>query len=89
MSSLMPQRCWRRVAPVALLAVAACDVPGVELAQPEVDVVTGQRPASGFYVTLEDTALAAALGWSAGVPGATVVIHRFHRSLPTGHAVHR
>jgi len=60
---------------LTLVAVAACDVPGVELTQP--DAATGQGPASGIYVTLEDTALAAALGWSAGVPGATVVLHRF------------
>ena len=59
----------------AAVLVVACDVPGVELAEP--DVATGPGSASGIYVTLEDTALAAALGWSAGVPGATVVIHRF------------
>jgi hypothetical protein len=63
------------IAILALVTVAACDVPGVELTQP--DAATGPGSASGIYVTLEDTALAAALGWSAGVPGATVVIHRF------------
>ena len=75
MSSLTSRKYWHRAAAVAIVTVAACDVPGVELAQP--DVATGQGPASGIYVTLEDTALAAALGWSAGVPGAAVVLHRF------------
>ncbi len=75
MDALTSHKYWYRVAAAAIVTVTACDVPGVELAQP--DVATGPGSASGVYVTLEDTALAAALGWSTGVPGATVVLHRF------------
>ena len=60
--------------PVILaLAILSCDTPGIRLVNPE-----GSDSASGvtFRVTLEDSALAAALGWEDGVPGALISYHR-------------
>lgn len=55
------------------LALAACDTPRVTLVDP--DVGTTADP-DRVAVQLEDSTLAAALGWSQGVPGAMVQLHR-------------
>ena len=61
------------LAAIALLSFAACDTPGVTLVDP--DVASGPDSVT-FHVSLEDTALAQALGWENGVPGAEVQLHR-------------
>jgi hypothetical protein len=58
-----------------LWLIAACDVQGVQLVYPEDS--DGSDTGFAIHVSLEDTALASALGWEVGVPGATVVIHRY------------
>ena len=64
-----------RLAAIALGAFAACDTPGVTLVDPD---VSNPDPDKGttIHVTLEDSALAEALGWSRGVPNAEVQLHR-------------
>ena len=63
------------LAAIALGAFAACDTPGVTLVDPD---VSNPDPDKGttIHVTLEDSALAAALGWTQGVPNALVQLHR-------------
>jgi hypothetical protein len=63
----------RLVAFVAVL-FAACDTPGVTLVDP--DVSNPGDKGTTIHVTLEDSALAEALGWSQGVPNAEVQLHR-------------
>ncbi len=60
-------------AAIALAVFAACDTPGVTLVDP--DIATG-RDTVTFHVRLEDSALAQALGWTTGVPGALVMLQR-------------
>jgi hypothetical protein len=57
----------------AVAVFAACDTPGVTLIEP--DRASGPDTVT-FHVQLEDTALARALGWENGVPGAEVQLHR-------------
>jgi hypothetical protein len=80
--SVQPNSCSRRtpkcvpavwLAATALAAFAACDTPGVTLIGP--DRASG-RDTVTLHVQLEDTALARALGWENGVPGAEVQLHR-------------
>jgi hypothetical protein len=54
---------------------AACDTPGVTLVDP--DISNPNDKGTTIHVTLADSALAEALGWSQGVPNAEVVLHRF------------
>jgi hypothetical protein len=61
------------LAATALAAFAACDTPGVTMIEP--DRASGPDSVT-FHVQLEDTALARALGWENGVPGAEVQLHR-------------
>lgn len=69
------------VAVVALAALIGCDTPGVTLVQP--DVATS-RDSVIFHARLEDSVLAAALGWEQGVPGVEIQLHRtVDRFLPT------
>ncbi|UCD24384.1 MAG: hypothetical protein JSW51_00240 [Gemmatimonadota bacterium] len=62
-------------AAIALAVLVACDTPGVTLVDPD---VANPDPDKGttIHVTLEDSALAAALGWSQGVPNAEVRLNR-------------
>ena len=54
--------------------LAACDTPGLTF----VDPAAGPEDAPDtVHVQLEDAALAAALGWTEGVPNAQVQVHRF------------
>jgi hypothetical protein len=64
---------WTSMA-VAVGLFASCDTPGVTLDDP--DVAGGTDRSWTITVRLEDSSLAAALGWSDGVPGATVSRHR-------------
>ncbi len=58
---------------LGVLAAAACDSPGVSLIDPD---FAGVDRSVQVVVRLEDSSLAAALGWSEGVPGAEVSLHR-------------
>ncbi len=62
------------LAAIALAAVTACDTPGVTLVKP--DTANPDDKGTTIHVTLEDSALAEALGWSQGVPNALVQLHR-------------
>ncbi|KPJ92373.1 MAG: hypothetical protein AMS18_07550 [Gemmatimonas sp. SG8_17] len=64
---------------IALGLIAACDTPGVTLVDP--DVTGGEDRSWTITVFLEDADLAAALGWSNGVPGATVSLHRLQEEF--------
>ena len=64
---------WRGLVGGVVLA-AACDVPGVTVVRPEASSAPSEL---AIHVALEDSSMAQSLGWAAGVPGATVVIHRF------------
>jgi hypothetical protein len=55
-----------------LASLAACDAPGITLVRPP----TSGSEGFTIHVTLEDSALASALGWQDGVPGAEVQMHR-------------
>lgn len=67
----------RYVGLLALAVLMACDVPAVQLVRREDS--NGGSASTGFQVhaALDDSALASALGWSAGVPATAVVIHRY------------
>lgn len=68
-STVMPLLC--------LTATFACDTPGLTFVDPE-SLGSGNRDAPyTVRVVLEDTALAATLGWTNGVSGAEVIVHRF------------
>ncbi|KPJ92375.1 MAG: hypothetical protein AMS18_07560 [Gemmatimonas sp. SG8_17] len=54
-------------------AFTACDTPGVTLIEPDQSSVPDSVK---FVVSLADSALAAALGWSDGVPNAEIFLHR-------------
>jgi hypothetical protein len=64
-------------------AAVACNSPGVSLIDPD---FTGVDRSVQVVVRLEDSSLAAALGWSEGVPGAEVSLHRVNSefTLRTG-----
>ncbi|UCD24374.1 MAG: hypothetical protein JSW51_00190 [Gemmatimonadota bacterium] len=62
------------LAAIALVPFAACDTPGVTLVDP--DISNPSDKGTTIHVTLEDSALAEALGWSQGVPNAEVQLHR-------------
>jgi hypothetical protein len=57
----------------ASLMALACDTPGVTLIDPGLNAPPDSVT---FVVRLEDSTLAAALGWSDGVPGADVILNR-------------
>ncbi|UCD24373.1 MAG: DUF4876 domain-containing protein [Gemmatimonadota bacterium] len=59
---------------IALAVFGACDTPGVTLVDP--DISNRNDRGTTIHVTLEDSALAEALGWSQGVPNALVQLHR-------------
>lgn len=63
-----------RVAATVSLVLSSCDTPGIRLVDP--DVPSDGSTGVAFQVTLEDSALAEALGWSNGVPEATVFLQR-------------
>ena len=63
------------VSAIGLVALIACDTPGVTLVDPDVSTPDPDK-ATTIHVTLEDSALAEALGWSQGVPNALVQLHR-------------
>jgi len=67
--------CQLRLVAFAAVLCAACDTPGVTLVDPD---VSNPDPDKGttIHVTLEDSPLAAALGWAQGVPNAEVQLHR-------------
>ncbi len=72
----------RRSRFMSLLLLAgglACETGEIKLVSP--DVVSGVDDFT-IHVTLEDSALAAALGWEAGVPNATIKMLRYTTSLP-------
>ena len=56
-----------------VLALAACDTPGVTLVDPDASATPDSIT---FIVRLEDSTLAAALGWTGGVPGAVIMLAR-------------
>ena len=58
---------------IAITSFVGCDTAGVTLVDP--DIATG-RDTVTFHVRLEDSALAQALGWADGVPGAEIQLHR-------------
>jgi len=61
------------------LTILSCDTRGIRLVNPDVaDSSTGVT----FRVTLEDSALAEALGWEDGVPGALISYHRISGEAP-------
>jgi len=57
----------------AVITLFACDTPGIRLVNPD---VSDSSAGVTFRVTLEDSALAEALGWEDGVPEATVFYQR-------------
>jgi hypothetical protein len=60
---------------LAALVITACDTPGLTFVDPE---TTGSEDTPDtVHVQLEDSALAAVLGWTQGVPNAEVQVHRF------------
>jgi hypothetical protein len=61
------------LAAATMVALAACDTPGVTLVQPDVGT---SRDSVVFHAQLEDSALAVALGWERGVPGVEIQFHR-------------
>ncbi|KPJ92374.1 MAG: hypothetical protein AMS18_07555 [Gemmatimonas sp. SG8_17] len=81
----MKQGPSRRLCLVAFAAVlcAACDTPGVTLVDP--DVSNPEDQGTTIHVTLEDSALAEALGWSQGVPNAELQLHRMIEAFQPDH----
>ena len=69
-----PIRVWHTLLVCGPVWLAACDVPGVTVVRPEAATTQAEL---AIHVALEDSSVAQALGWAAGVPGATVVFHRF------------
>ena len=69
-----------RPAGLLLIAIAACDTPGIRLVDPA--TVSDNSTGVAFRVTLEDSALAAALGWENGVPGALISYYRVMEGTP-------
>jgi len=64
---------------IVSLALTACETPGWTLVDPQQpDVDSPDAKVLTINVGLQDSALAAALGWSQGVPGAEVSLHRIH-----------
>jgi hypothetical protein len=58
----------------------SCDTPGIRLVDP--DAVPDSSTGVTFHVTLEDSALAAVLGWEAGVPNALISYYRIMEGTP-------
>jgi hypothetical protein len=58
---------------ITLAALTACYTPGVTLVDSDVSAAPDSVT---FIVRLEDSTLAAALGWTGGVPGAVIMLHR-------------
>jgi hypothetical protein len=58
---------------ITLATLTACDTPGVTLVDPDVSAAPDSVT---FIVRLEDSTLVAALGWTGGVPGAVIMLHR-------------
>ncbi len=65
----------------AILAaiILSCDTPGIRLVNPD---VSDSSAGVTFRVTLEDSALAEALGWEDGVPRALISFHRISADAP-------
>jgi hypothetical protein len=61
-------------------AFLCCDTPGIRLVDPE--AVSDSSTGVTFHVTLEDSALAAALGWEDGVPNAPISYYRIMEGTP-------
>jgi hypothetical protein len=76
--SLVPL-CKRLLLITTALALATCETPGWKLVDPEPpDADSPDAKVLTINVALEDTALARALGWTDGVPGAQISLHRIH-----------
>ena len=57
--------------------LTACDTPGLTFVDPDTGAAGPEDTPDAVHVQLEDSALAAALGWTQGVPNAEVQVHRF------------
>jgi len=64
---------------ILALTILSCDTPGIRLVNPD---VSDSASGATFRVTLEDSALAEALGWEDGVPGALISYHRISGEAP-------